>query len=154
MNIDGVFYFYFLEKDICRDTIFNDPRMMLGSCVMDPNNMICREWVWKGWILVVGQRLVRIFMGAHTKVDLACIAKPYVDVVQKVWLLGISPSSITFSPFFLPLSFSWPSSLFSPFYTSIYLPFFIYVSVSPCLGAITRPINLHVRVVEKSWIAW
>ena len=46
--------------------------------------MIYGEWVWKGWTLVVGQRLVRIFMDAHTKVDLACIAKPYVDVVQKV----------------------------------------------------------------------
>ena len=44
MNIDGVFYFYFLEKDICRDTIFNDPRMTLGSYVEGPNNTICREW--------------------------------------------------------------------------------------------------------------
>ena len=40
----------------CRDTIFNDPRMTWGSYIKGPNNMICREWVWKGWTLVVGQR--------------------------------------------------------------------------------------------------
>ena len=33
----------------CRDKIFNDPRMMLGSYVKGPNNTICREWVWK-WL--------------------------------------------------------------------------------------------------------
>ena len=29
---------------ICRDTIFNDPRMTLGSYVKGPNNIIYREW--------------------------------------------------------------------------------------------------------------
>ena len=32
----------------CKDTIFNDPKMTMASCVKGPNNMICREWVWKG----------------------------------------------------------------------------------------------------------
>ena len=47
----------------CRDTIFNDPRMTLGSYIKGPNNMICREWVWKGWILVVRQRFNQDFHG-------------------------------------------------------------------------------------------
>ena len=64
--------------------------MTLGSCAKCPNNMICREWVWKGlpldarlrsgpWSLDGG--LVMIFMEAHTKVGLACMAKPYTDEV-------------------------------------------------------------------------
>ena len=65
----------------CRDTIFNDPRMTLGSYVKGLNNMICREWVWKGMPLVAGQRSGPDFMRAHTKIGLACIAKPYIDVV-------------------------------------------------------------------------
>ena len=30
----------------CRDS--NDPKMVLGSHVRGPNNIICRAWVWKG----------------------------------------------------------------------------------------------------------
>ena len=69
------------KSELCRDTIFNDPRMTLGSYVMGPNNMICREWVWKGLPLGAGQRSGPDFMRAHTKVGLDCIAKPYIDVV-------------------------------------------------------------------------
>ena len=55
--------------------------MTLGSYVKDPNNIIHREWGRKTgpWSLDGG--LVMIFMEAHTKVGLACMAKPYTDVV-------------------------------------------------------------------------
>ena len=59
------------QIDTCRDTIFNDPRMTLGSYVKGLNNMICREWVWKGMILDAGQWPGPDFMRAHTKVGLA-----------------------------------------------------------------------------------
>ena len=68
-------------KYSCKDTIFNDPRMTLGSYVKGPNNMICREWVWKGLLLGTGHRSGPDFMRAHTKVGLDCIAGPYIDVV-------------------------------------------------------------------------
>ena len=63
-----------------------------------------------------------IFMEVHTKVGLTCIAKPYADVVWKVWLLGLSPRSVSFSlfSFFLgspsPLlsQLSFPFILVSP----------------------------------------
>ena len=29
--------------------------MALGSCVKGPNNMICREWDWKGMTLGAGR---------------------------------------------------------------------------------------------------
>ena len=29
----------------CRNTICNDPHMIIGSYVKGPNNMICRAWV-------------------------------------------------------------------------------------------------------------
>ena len=41
---------------VCRDTIFNNPRMTLGSYVKDPNNMICKEWAGKGRTLGTGER--------------------------------------------------------------------------------------------------
>ena len=66
---------------MCRDTIFDDPRMTLGLYVKGPNNMICREWDRKAGPWSLGNGLVRIFMEAHTKVDLAYIAKSYTDVV-------------------------------------------------------------------------
>ena len=55
--------------------------MTLGSYVKGPNNIIHREWARKAgpWSLDGG--LVMIFMEAHTKVGLACIARPYIDVV-------------------------------------------------------------------------
>ena len=89
----------------CRDTIFNDPRMTLGSYVKGPSNMICREWVGKGLPLGAGQGSDPGFMRTHTKVGWDCVAELYVDVVRKVWLLGFSPRRLTFSPFFLPFSF-------------------------------------------------
>ena len=68
----------------CRDTIFNDPGMTLGSYVKGPNNIIHREWARKAgpWSLDGG--LVVIFMEAHTKVGLAKIAKLHIGVAQRV----------------------------------------------------------------------
>ena len=54
----------------CRDTIFNDPRMILGSCVIGSNNIICRECGLERLPLVTGQRSGLDFMGAHTKIGL------------------------------------------------------------------------------------
>ena len=76
----------------------------MGSYVKSPNNMICREWVWKGLPLGAGQGSDTGFMRTHTKVGWDCVAEPYVDVVQKVWLLGFSPRRLIFSPFFLYVS--------------------------------------------------
>ena len=56
-----------------------------------------------------------IYMEAHTKVGLACIAKPYIDIVWRVWLLGIIPRSIIFSPFFPLFSNPLLPSLSFPF---------------------------------------
>ena len=110
---------------ICRDTIFNDPRMTLGSYVKGPNNMICREWVWKGLPLGAGFRFGPGFMSDHTKMGLDCIAKLCIIVVWKVWLLEFSPRSITFSPFLLPFSsfFLWgpsPLSFFLLLFSLLY----------------------------------
>ena len=72
-----------------------------------------------------------IFMEVHTKVGLTCIAKPYADVVWKVWLLGLSPRSVSFSlfSFFLgspPLSqLSFPFILVSPSRSSPTCQFFL-----------------------------
>ena len=55
--------------------------MKLGSYAKGPNNMICREWDGKAGPWTLGNGFVRIFMGAHTKVDWACIVKPHTDVV-------------------------------------------------------------------------
>ena len=97
-------------------------------------------------------------MEAHTKVDLTCITKPYTDVVWKVWLLGINPRSSIFSPFFLLFLLPFPGPpLFLALFSLLYwysIPL-LHLRVSFSLfGAITRPINPHVRVVGKSWIAW
>ena len=73
-------YIYKVES-YCGDTIFNDSRMTLGSYAKGPNNMICREWDRKAGPWSLGNGFVRIFMEAHTKVDLACIVKPHTDVV-------------------------------------------------------------------------
>ena len=52
-----------------------------GLYIKGPNNIIHREWDRKAgpWSLEGG--LVMVFMQAHTKVGLACIAKLYIDVV-------------------------------------------------------------------------
>ena len=102
--------------------------MTLGSCVKGPDNMICREWVWKKachWVL--GRGLIRIFMEAHVKVNLACRAKPYMDGVCKACFLELSPSGISSSPAGnyvckgFPLSASAPfTMILLPFYTSIF----------------------------------
>ena len=75
--------FLFCDANIykCRDTIFNGPGMTLGSYVMDPNNMICREWVWKGMPLDTGQGSGPSLMRTHTQASLDCIAEPYLGVV-------------------------------------------------------------------------
>ena len=54
--------------------------MTLGSYVKGLNNMICREWVWKGMILDAGQWPGPDFMRAHTKVGLARIAELYINI--------------------------------------------------------------------------
>ena len=58
--------------------------MTLGSYVKGPNNIIHREWARKAgpWSLDGG--LVVIFVEAHTKVGLAKIARPHIDVARRV----------------------------------------------------------------------
>ena len=89
--------------------------------------MICREWVWKGLPLGAGQRTGPGFMRAYTKVGLDYIAEPYIDVVWKVWLLGISPRSITFSPFLLPFSSFFLRGLF---FSSLFPFILVFTSLS------------------------
>ena len=55
--------------------------MTLGSYVKGPNNMIGREWVWKGLPLDTGQGFGPGLMRNHTKVCLDCIAEPFLGVV-------------------------------------------------------------------------
>jgi len=110
----------------CKDTIFNDPRMTLGSCVKDPNNTICREWVWKGMLVNTGQRFGPGFTRANTKAGLDSMTEPYIDMVWEIWLLGISPRSITLSPS-SPFSFmfSFPFILVFPSRSSSTCQFFL-----------------------------
>ena len=58
-------------KSYCRDTIFNDPRMTLGSYLKGPNNIVHREWAGKAGPWSWDGDLVVIFMEAHMKVGLA-----------------------------------------------------------------------------------
>ena len=53
----------------------------MGSCVKGPNNMIVESGFGKDGPWPLSNGLVRIFVEAHSKVDLACRAKPYMDVV-------------------------------------------------------------------------
>ena len=64
--------------------IINDPRMTLGSYVKGPNNIICRVWAWKAGPWSPDSGLVEIFMEAYTRVDLAWLAKPYIDATCRV----------------------------------------------------------------------
>ena len=130
--------------------------MTLGSCVKGPNNMICRKWVWKKacyWVL--GRGLIRIFMEAHVEVNLACRAKPYMDGVWKVCLLGLSPSSISSSPAGNCVCKGFPlwASPFLQWYSSPFILVFspvLHIRVSFSLfGVVTRLINPHVRVIGE-----
>ena len=55
--------------------------MTLGLYVKGPNNMICREWVWKGIPLGARQGSGPGSTRTHTEVGLDYIAEPYLDVV-------------------------------------------------------------------------
>ena len=64
----------------CKDTIFNDPRMgsyMKGALTI----RFVESGLWKAGPWSLGDGLVGIFMEAHTKVSLACMAKLYTDVM-------------------------------------------------------------------------
>ena len=97
-----------------------------------------------------------IFMETHTKVGLACIAKPYTGVIWKVWLLELSPRSVSFSPFSFfymipPLSqLSFPFILVFTSRSSPTCQFFPFFGVS-----IVLPIHTSewLGVVGESWIA-
>ena len=76
-----LFFIIYLLNCHCRDTTFHDPRMTLGSYVKGPDNVICREWVWKGLPLGDRQWSGPGFMRAPTKVGLDYIVELYIDVV-------------------------------------------------------------------------
>ena len=128
--------------------------MTLGSYVNGPNNTICREWDGKAgpWSLGNGQS-----------------GFSWMPIRRWIWLVQLSLTLMWFKRFdslelvrgALPSHHS--SSLFLqdpllPCSLSLlyqYLPPVLHLRVSFSLfGAIIRPINLHVRVVGKSWIAW
>ena len=110
--------------------------MTLSSYIKGPNNIIHRKWDRKAepWSLEGG--LVMVFMQAHTKVGSDYIAKPYIDVVWKVWLLGLNLKSIAFSPFFpffvgsfhppLLSQLSFPFILVFPSHSSPTSQFFLF----------------------------
>ena len=52
----------------CKDSICNDPKMVLGSYVNGPNNIICRAWAER---LGLGHRIVvsHDFHGGRTEVN-------------------------------------------------------------------------------------
>ena len=107
----------------------------------------------KGLPLVAEQRSGPDFMRAHIKVGLAWIAKPYINVAWRVWLLGLSPRSIAFSPFFF-----FVGSFYPPPLSQLSFPFILVFtsrSSSTCqfflFGVMTRPINPYIRVVGGGW---
>ena len=53
---------------MCKDSICNDPKLMLGSHVKDPNNKICRAWAER---LGLGHQTVGGH-GVHTEVNHVC----------------------------------------------------------------------------------
>ena len=101
----------------------------------------------KAWPWMSNDDLFMIYMEAHSKVGLACIAKPYTNIVWKVSLLGLSPRSVSFLPFFFFYGVSPFFLALFPFYTSISFPFFIYVSVSPYLGQL-----LVLSIFTSEWL--
>ena len=66
--------------NICRDTIFNDPRMTLGSHVKGPNNMICREWAWKVGSWAQMSSVIGVSMETLIWAGLAWLAKSSLSV--------------------------------------------------------------------------
>ena len=49
-NLDIFYKIFFKKKNLiwsCKDSICNDPKMVLGSYVKGPNNIICKAWVEK-----------------------------------------------------------------------------------------------------------
>ena len=52
----------------CKDSICNNPKLVLGSHVQGPNNKICRAWAER---LGLGHRTV-VSHGTHTEVNHVC----------------------------------------------------------------------------------
>ena len=96
-------------------------------------------------------------MEAHSKVDWACMSKPYADVVWRSTSSELvrGTSRPHRPPFLLvlpPLFFLVPGKTpFQgnelPFYTSISFPFFTYVSVSPRSGWL-----LVLSILTSEWL--
>ena len=65
--------------------------------------------LWKAGSWSLGDGLVEIFMEAHTKVSLACMAKLYPDVMRRSFSSElVRGASCPHRPFFLMSSFSPP----------------------------------------------
>ena len=88
-----------------------------------------------------------IYKEARTEVGLACIAKPYTDMVWKVCLLGLGPRSVSFSSFFFFMG--------SPPFSQLSFPFIL---VFPSRSSPTCPFFLvrgsylsHQSIRQSSW---
>ena len=95
-------------------------------------------------------------MEAHANVNLACRAKPYMDGVSKVCLLGLSPSSVSSPPSWVTGSIRIFPGGHPPLHNDTLPPFILvfspvlHIRVSFSLfGVVTRLINPHVRVVGE-----
>ena len=47
LNAKNLIFRTSYASTLCKDSICNDPKMILGSYVRGPNNIICRAWAWK-----------------------------------------------------------------------------------------------------------
>ena len=89
---------------ICKDSICNDPKLILGSYVDGPNNKICKEWAKRlgfGHWTVVSHGIHDNHSGGP------CLPKMALSSARfgRLWFLALLPFS---------------GLLPSPFYTSLY----------------------------------
>ena len=61
-----------MYKCICKDSICNDPKLVLGLYVKGPNNKICRVWAER---LGLGHRTV-VSHGAHSSLHESELSVP------------------------------------------------------------------------------
>ena len=82
----------------CKDSICNDPKLILGSYVKGPNNKICREWVER---LGFGHRTV-VSHGVHGgRTEVKLVYPGTLSIELNVLILSFTFWVLWFQPPFL-----------------------------------------------------
>ena len=124
----------------CKDSICNDPKMVLGLYIKGPNNIICRAWAER---LCLGHWTV-VSHGVHggrAKVNQDC---PWI-LSMKINVLIIPP------PFLGPLFGAWILTLYSP--SQLILTFHLSIKQIPTevpVPSTASPYFLLVAITETT----